>query len=183
MDTEADKKMIEACLTGNRHAQHELYSRYSQAMYNVCLRMMNDRVDAEDVLQNAFIEVYGKLRYFRHESSPGAWIKRIVVNQCINHLRRRRPLITQSGELPEPQAADTIDGTVLNVGRIKNAISKMPEGYRTVFCLYAMEGYDHSEIAEIMDISESTSKSQYSRARAKLYEILKESGDLNRLYE
>lgn len=183
MDLAADKRMIDSCLSGDRQAQYELYGKYCKGMFNVCLRMINDRNEAEDVLQNAFIEVFGKLKYFRYESAPGAWIKRIVVNQCINHLRKRRPVLTESGELPESTAEETGTDPELNVGRIRNAIAQMPDGYRTIFCLYAMEGYDHGEIAEIMDISESTSKSQYSRARSKLYDILKESGDINRLYE
>lgn len=183
MEAAAEKAMIEGCLSGSRDAQYELYKRYNKAMYNICLRMMNDRADAEDVLQNAFVEVFSKLKYFRHESAPGAWIKKIVINQCINHLRKRKIQYSDPENLVETAYEEEGLPTVLNVEVIRRCLEQMPDGYRTIFCLYAMEGYDHGEIAEILGITEATSKSQYSRARVRLYEILKSNGNINKLYE
>ncbi|MGB4839186.1 MAG: sigma-70 family RNA polymerase sigma factor [Saprospiraceae bacterium] len=178
-----DKLMIEGCIAGKRDAQYQLYKKYCKAMFNICLRMVNDVNEAEDVLQNAFVDVFSKLKMFRYESTPGAWIKRIVVNNCINHIRSKKMNLVASENIPELAEENHDNEIQLNVSLIKNAIQKLPEGYRTIFCLYSMEGYDHSEISEILKISESTSKSQYSRARAKLYEILKSNGSINEIYQ
>jgi RNA polymerase sigma factor (sigma-70 family) len=172
VDTHFD--IVEACKRGDRKAQFELYRLYSKAMYNISLRMMGSVENAEDVLQNAFVDVYTKLDSFRFESTIGAWIKRIVINNCINALKKRRlefaELSDNMGHLP---VEDTlVSDSVLNVEKIQKAIMNLPEGYRVVFSLYAMEGYDHEEIGEILGVSEATSKSQYSRAKAKLRDIL-----------
>ncbi|MEN9609702.1 MAG: hypothetical protein RLZZ628_516 [Bacteroidota bacterium] len=168
--------IVRACQQNDRKAQFELYRLYARAMYNVCFRMTNSAETAEDALQNAFTDVFRKIDSFRFESTIGAWIKRIVVNHCINELKKRRlffeslddrlhasPILEES-PLPE---------SYLNVTAIQNAVAQLPEGYRVVFTLYAMEGYDHEEIASILNISEATSKSQYSRAKAKLRDVLK----------
>lgn len=178
-----DKIMIDGCISGKREAQYMLYKKYSKSMYNICVRMISDVSEAEDVLQNAFVDVFTKLKMFRYESTPGAWIKRIVVNNCINHLRSKKLNMHFSENIPDIQDDVNDDTIEFNVGLIKNAISMLPDGYRSIFCLYTMEGYDHSEISEILEISESTSKSQYSRAKAKLYEILKSSGSLEQIYQ
>ena len=130
-------------------------------------------MEAEDVLQESFMDVYKKLHTFKFESTPGAWIKRIVVNNCINRLRKNRLQIEEIEEgrhIPE-EIIENVDKSY-EVNKIKKAISNLPEGYRVVFSLYAMEGYDHQEIGQIMNISESTSKSQYSRAKKKIREIM-----------
>ncbi len=144
-------------------------------MYNICIRMLRHPQDAEDVLQLAFTDVFRRIDSFRFESSIGAWIKRIVVNNCINHLNRKRPIIeefearhAESEEAPMP---DLSPGT-FNVKRIQQAVTALPDGYRTVLNLYLFEGYDHEEIAGILGVSVSTSKSQYSRARRKLQTLL-----------
>jgi len=145
-------------------------------MYNICLRMLRNDMDAEDLLQNSFVDIYGKINTFRFQSSIGAWIKRIVINNCINFLKKRRLEVVSL----ENQYDDRWDETEkekadlpLNVKDIKSAISQLPDGYRMVFNLYTMEGYDHKEIAEILEVSEATSKSQYSRAKKKLREMLR----------
>ncbi len=178
-----DKIVIDGCIDGKRDAQYQLYKKYSKAMYNICLRMINDVNEAEDILQNAFVDIFTKLRMFRYESTPGAWIKRIVVNHCINHMRSKKLHLLLSEQLPDIVDEVSEDITEFNVALIKNAISQLPDGYRSVFCLYAMEGYDHTEIAEILDINESTSKSQYSRARMKIYEILKSNGSIQQIFQ
>ncbi|GAB4487254.1 MAG: RNA polymerase sigma factor [Saprospiraceae bacterium] len=171
--TQTHRDLIERCREGRRDAQFELYRLYSKAMYNTALRMVQNPHDAEDLLQSIFIEVFGKLDSFRYESSIGAWIKRITVNKCINFLKSRRLAfseLTQYNDRAEEQAPDP--EPLYSVERINRAISELPDGYRVVFSLYALEGYDHEEIAQVLGITEATSKSQYSRAKAKLRETL-----------
>lgn len=169
-----ESQIVEGCRRGNRTAQFELYNRYAKAMYNVCLRMVKNEGEAEDVLQESFVDIFNKIDSFRSESTVGAWIKRIVVNNCINKLRKN---IIHTQELEE----DRHDvGEIINndtnkhekVREIKKAISNLPDGFRMVATLYLFEGYDHAEIAQIMSISESTSKSQYHRAKAKIRSLL-----------
>ena len=135
--------------------------------------MLNDDLDAEDLLQKSFVDVFTKMNSFRYESSIGAWIKRIVVNNCINFLKKRR-LQIQSIDDSYLQIADDLplDRQAVNVKAINKAIKKLPDGYRVVFSLYLFEGYDHQEIGSILGVSEATSKSQYSRAKKKLRDLL-----------
>jgi len=167
------RDLVKDCKKGVRKAQFELYQLYSKAMFNICLRMLKNEADAEDLLQNSFIDVFTKLDTFRFQSTIGAWIKRIVVNNCINFLKKRRLYFEEIDD----RIGDRVDTQPeeepsLSVQAIKDAIFQLPDGYRVVFSLYQMEGYDHKEIAEILNVSEQTSKSQYSRARKKLRELL-----------
>ena len=166
------EELIEKCKKGDRDAQYRLYRNYSKAMYNICLRMVNNEMDAEDILQNSFIDVFTHLDSFNYKSTPGAWIKRIVINNCINFLKRKRMYFEEVDERVGEIVEEGVDESVLNVKAINNAIGKLPDGYRSVFSLYAMEGYDHKEIGQILGVSEATSKSQYSRAKQKLRKIL-----------
>lgn len=135
--------------------------------------MVRDELDAEDLLQNSFVDVFTKLHTFRYQSSVGAWIKRIVVNNCINFLKKRRLYFEELDDKFHGKFEDDVEDPMrLNVEAVNNAIMKLPDGYRVVFSLYMMEGYDHKEIAGILDISEATSKSQYSRAKKKLRQML-----------
>ena len=171
--TQTHRDLIERCREGRRDAQFELYRLYSRAMYNTALRMVQHPHDAEDLLQSIFIEVFTKLESFRYESSIGAWIKRITINKCINFLKSRRlawselTLGIDRMEEPEPEPPPPY-----TVECINQAIGQLPDGYRVVFSLYAVEGYDHEEISQILGVTEATSKSQYSRAKAKLREKL-----------
>ena len=139
---------------------------------------MNDRDEARDVLQDAFTDVFQSLDRFRYESSFGAWLKKIVVFKSINLLKRKQRQLayieTTISETYEEQEEQNPQD--FSVAHVKQAIAQLPEGSRTVFSLYLLEGYDHTEIAEIMNISESTSKTQYMRARNRVREILKEYG-------
>jgi len=130
-------------------------------------------MDAEDVLQESFVDVYRKLHTFKYESTPGAWIKRIVVNNCISRLRKNKLHIEEieEGRYVVEEEDESSDLTY-EVHQIKKAMSVLPEGYRAIFSLYALEGYDHSEIGQILNISESTSKSQYSRAKKKIRSLM-----------
>ena len=141
--------------------------------------MVKNEWDAEDLLQNSFVDVFSKLHTFRHQSSIGAWIKRIVINNCINFLKKRRIEFQEmddnhSSIEESPQSSNS---PIYSVDAIKKAIFQLPDGYRVVFSLYTMEGYDHQEIADILGVSVATSKSQYSRAKKKLREMLPIAGE------
>ncbi len=146
-------------------------------MYNVCYRILGSESEAEDALQEAFIDIFRRLDTFREESSLGAWIKRIVINHCLNVFKKRRikfeEMSEKISEIPVDEYVDE-EETNYEVVRVKKAIMKLPDGYRQVLTLYLIEGYDHGEIADILGIQETGSKSQYSRARAKLRELLNE---------
>jgi RNA polymerase sigma factor (sigma-70 family) len=167
--------LIARCRTGDRDAHYRLYKLYSKAMFNVGYRITKSEEDAEDVLQEAFISAFRNLDNYRGDATFGAWLKRIVVNKALNALNKRKheliPDDDGQWDVAEEDSA-TEYREELTVERVKRAIEKLPDGYRTVLSLYLLEGYDHQEIGEIMGISESTSKSQLNRAKARLKEIL-----------
>ena len=144
-------------------------------MYNICYRMTNRQEEAEDLLQESFTDAFSKMGSFRYESSFGAWLKRIVVNACINHLKKRQVdlVFTEQQNDPAPED-DYVDYEEIKfkVDSVMKAMEKLPEGYRVVFSLYLLEGYDHKEIAEILGVTESTSKSQFLRAKQKIKAML-----------
>lgn len=162
--------LIEECRTGNRKAQYRLYNQYSKAMFNLAFRILNNREDAEDILQETFIDCFRSLSLFRFESTFGAWLKKILINKCINHLKRKKIDLMLCENLPDNSEEEA--GEVYDTTKIFRGIEKLPDGYRIILTLYLLEGYDHSEIAQILNISESTSKSQYSRAKDKLRVLL-----------
>ena len=169
------RDIVLACQNGERSAQFKLYQLYNKAMFNICLRMLNNELDAEDLLQHSFVDVFSKIHTFRFESSIGDWIKRIVVNNCINFLKKRRlhfeALDDRKAQVPVVEEESTTPSH-LSVQRIQEALTQLSEGYRVVFSLYAFEGYDHQEIASILGVSVATSKSQYSRAKRRLRQLL-----------
>lgn len=179
LQTEVHKDIIEKSKRGNAQAQYRLYNQYARAMYNICLRMMNSREEAEDMLQESFSDAFAKLHTFRYESTFGAWIKRIVINKCINEINRRKVDLDFFDDMYYFEGKDDNDNEMeyeqmLNVQNIKKAMDHLPKGSRMIFSLYLLEGYDHVEISEILNISESNSKSQYMRARRKIKEVLTE---------
>ena len=163
--------LIEECRNGNSKAQFRLYNQYSKAMYNLAYRIVNNREDAEDLLQEAFIECFRNIGSFRFESTFGAWLKRIVVNKCINQIKKKKIDLTFCETLPSTLYEED-DEPDYDTSEIFRSIEMLPDGYRIILTLYLLEGYDHSEISQILGISESTSKSQYSRAKEKLKNIL-----------
>lgn len=171
MNVYINAPLIEECRQGSSRAQFRLYNQYSKAMYNLAYRILNNREDAEDILQEAFVDCFRNLNTFRFESTFGAWLKKIIVNKCINQLKKKKIDLTLCENLPvdiyEEDAEFTYDTT-----KIFKGIEKLPDGYRVILTLYLLEGYDHQEIAQILGITESTSKSQYSRAKDKLRNIL-----------
>lgn len=175
------KKLIESCKKGNERSKYELYQLYAKAMFNVCYRIMNNREEAEDMLQDAFTQAFAKLHTFRHESGFGTWLKRIVVNTCINAINKKKIELdyledNYHKDLPEEVDENNVEN---DVDSIKTAMQKLPEGGRMIFSLYLLEGYDHVEISQILKISESTSKSQFMRAKRRIVEILKEQKSTN----
>ena len=169
--------LIDRSLEGDQSAQNRLYMLYSKAMYNSCLRITNDEDDAKDVLQEAFISAFRNLGSYKGEAAFGAWLKRIVVNKAINHIKKKQieiaSLDIEQHDLALENNTDEYDISY-STEMIREAIQKLPKGYRVVFSLYLLEGYDHQEIADILGITVSTSKSQYNRAKKKLKELLTE---------
>lgn len=143
--------------------------------------MVNNREEAEDLLQDSFCDAFTKLDTFRFESSFGLWLKKIVVNRCINWMHKKKIQLVFPDKIDEEtrntESEVDYEEITLDVNKVHEAIKQLPEGYRVIFSLYALEGYDHAEISEIMGISESTSKSQYLRAKNRIKEILK--SDIN----
>lgn len=170
-------ELVNECRTGNCKAQFELYKLYANAMYNVALRIVNDDAEAEDVLQEAFLDAFNRIADFRQESTFGLWLKQIVINRSINYLRKRKVefIGLDEIEIAEEQSFDDSE-TLLKVETIKSAMDELPDGYRVVLTLYLFEGYDHEEISHILKISENTSRSQYMRAKRKLISLLELKG-------
>lgn len=166
--------LLERARRGEARAQHQLYKRYLKAMRRIAERITGDGMEAEDVLQEAFLRAFNKLEAFKGDATFGAWLKRIVINTAINHVKRKRmewlPLDPERMEVKEEHASSYHAG--LSMADIQEAVDQLPDGYQTVFKLYLIEGYDHQEIGTILNISEATSKSQFSRAKKKLREML-----------
>lgn len=171
-------ELIEACRRGDQKAQFELYRLYNRAMYNTTLRIVRDPDDAEDVMQEAFLKAFLKLRSYRGEVSFGAWLKRIVVNRSLDFLRLKKEQIPleEAGELEDEQAEapETLE-MAYTADTVKRAIHALPDGYRVVLSLILLEGYDHEEVSEILQITNATSRTQYHRAKKRLVKLLKET--------
>ena len=168
--------LIQALADGDRHAQVEVYNRYYHAMYNTAYRIVKDEWEAEDLMQESFIDAFEKINSFEGRASFGSWLKRIVINKCLNFLKKRRIDLVDIDERQWESIPEQTEAKVrhLQVSReiILESIQELADGYRVILTLYLIEGYDHAEIAEIMGIGKSTSRSQFNRARNKLKDIL-----------
>lgn len=170
----SESDLIKGCIEDDRRMQEELYRRFSPRMYAVCLRYAGNAEEAEDILQDGFIKIFNKLSSFRKEGSFEGWIRRVFVNTAIEHFRRKRYLqpVTEKEE-------NTLEGNYLSVldnlaeRDILALVQQLSPGYRTVFNMYVVEGYTHKEIGEMLGISEGTSKSQLSRAKVILQQMVK----------
>ena len=163
--------LIEGCLLGNPIMQKKLYDQYAPKMFGICMRYAANSEDAKDILQDAFVKVFVNLGKFKGTGSFEGWMRRIFVNTAIEHYRKKNQLYAISESQEENisnQEVSALDA--LEADDIIRLISELPNGYRTVFNLFAVEGYSHREIATMMNISEGTSKSQYARAKAWLQE-------------
>jgi RNA polymerase sigma-70 factor (ECF subfamily) len=166
-----EKQLIEGCISGQRIAQKELYERYKNAMFTLAYRITNDFELANDVLQEGFVQVFRAIEQFRGESTIGAWIKTIVVRTAYKKVKQR-VLFEDLENIPQQSNIEW--GNSLDVEYLEKAIQSLPEGYRTVFTLIEIEGYTHREAAELLQISEGTSKSQLFYAKKKLRDMLKD---------
>jgi RNA polymerase sigma factor (sigma-70 family) len=165
--TEAE--LIKACLANDRLAQRDMYERYSKAMYTIAYRITGEFESANDVLQEAFVKVFRALPRFRQESTLGAWIKTIVVRTALTHIKKQK----YTEPLDYRAEQQTVNwGTRLDVEYLEKAIKALPDGYRAVFVLIEVEGYAHKEVAEMLDISVGTSKSQLFYAKKRLRETI-----------
>ncbi len=169
-----EQSILAGCLNNDPSAQRELYNRYSPKMLSVCYRFANSREDAEDMLQEGFIKVFTQMHTFQNKGAFEGWIRRIIVHTCINFLKKNKKF-SNSIDLEQADYLEVKEETmpsVMQARQIIECIRLLPLGYRTVLNLYAMEGYSHKEIADMLDIEESTSRSQYTRAKSMLEAIL-----------
>ncbi|QKJ32724.1 RNA polymerase sigma factor [Mucilaginibacter mali] len=173
-------QLVAECKQGSKKACFDLYKLYSKAMLNIAFRVVGNMDEAEDVLQEAFLDAFNRIKDFRQETTFGLWLKQIVVHKSINLLRKRKMewAELEDGELENipDEEPDDQEETLYKVERIKEAMKELPEGYRVVLSLYLLEGYDHEEIGQILNISENTSRTQFLRAKRKLSELLKVKG-------
>lgn len=176
MHPQGEKELVEACIRNDRRSQKELYDRYSRIMMGVCLRYVGDAEAAQDVMQEAFIKVFASLPTFTGTGSLEGWIRRIVVNTALEMLRKGDVMRDTVGIEDAGMAEYEGEGVVekLSADDLLAVIASLPPGFRTVFNMYAIEGYSHKEIADALGISEGTSRSQYNRARSLIQKKLKE---------
>jgi len=168
-----NQALIDRCRMGERKAQSELYSMYYRSMYSVSLRILGNATDAEDAMQEAFLSAFRSIDSYQGKVSFGAWLRKIVINRSLDQLKKRK---MKFEEVTERNAGLEEDNTYIgevDVRRIHKAIQSLPDGYRVVLSLHLVEGYDHEEISQILNISNSASRTQYLRAKNKLREILK----------
>lgn len=175
-----EEALIKECISGKRKAQKELYTRYADLMLAICLRYVTERLEAEDLMIQGFAKVFDKMNQYKFEGSFEGWMKRVFVNECLMYLRKQKFYMTPI-ETAERENVSTWENTSLETKDLLQLIQELPTGYRTVFNLYAIEGYSHKEIAEQLEISEGTSKSQLSKARAMLQRQLNQQENNNML--
>ena len=168
-----ESRLIKRAAASNREAQESLYKLHAPKMLGVCRQYVKDIHHAEEVMLTGFLKVFTQIESFKHEGSFEGWIRKIMVREAISFLRRhKKPLIQEDLQVDFKTVSNTIDAE-MGVAEIQNLIDQLPEGYKMVFVLYAVEGYKHAEIAKMLDISEGTSKSQLFKARKMLQEKLK----------
>ena len=171
--THTENYLIENCIKGDRKSQKALYDQFSGKMFAICLRYSKNQMDAEDILQDGFVKLFNNLNRFRGEGSFEGWVRRIFVNTAIEHIRKKN-INTTVGEGLENSVVDTYKTALDNLYEkdVIKTTRTLSDGYKTVFNLYAVEGYSHKEIAGKLGITESTSKSQFSRAKALLRNMM-----------
>jgi RNA polymerase sigma-70 factor (ECF subfamily) len=171
-----EQQLIEGCKKGNRLAQKELYDVYSRKMMGVCLRYVNDRETARDLLQDGFVKIFTAINTYTGIGSFEGWMRKIFVNCALEHLRKSDVLrdsieLDRTGEISNPEYSVIAD---MSARELMNVVQELPSGFRTIFNLFAIEGFSHKEISEMLCITESTSRSQYTRAKQVLRRKIKE---------
>ena len=172
------QELIDSCKTGDRDAQYELYKLYFKAMYNTCLRIVNDTAEAEDIMQESFLDAFRNINNYTGQGTFGSWLKRIVINNSLDVLRKKKEMTSLEEAGFDP--ADEMDGASeseiqYRVQEVKRAMQKLPEDSRIILSLILFEGYDHEEVCEILNISYNNSRTRFSRARQRLLDIIRES--------
>lgn len=175
IDLQAD--LIARCRGNDKRAQILLYQQYAKAMYTICMNYVHNTYQAEEMMQESFISAFKNMDQYKGEVSFGAWLKKIVINKCLDELKKKKIEFDPIDN--HPYLIDSVEENneifnQQNIIKIHKAIALLPEGYRTILSLFLLEGYDHEEIAEILGISASTSRSQYTRARAALVKLVKD---------
>jgi len=170
-------ELVNGCRKGDREAQFALYKLYEKAMYSAALRILNHEGEAEDVLQEAFLEAFTRIGDFRGDTTFGLWLKQIIIHKSINSLRKRKAeIVSLDGVDVAEEVLSDERAMEWKVEGIKAAMKELPDGYRVVLTLYLFEGYDHEEISHILKISEATSRTQLMRAKLKLKNMLEKKG-------
>jgi RNA polymerase sigma factor (sigma-70 family) len=173
-DTNINMQLLDQCKNGEVKAQFMLYKQYSKAMYNIAIRFLNNKMDAEDILQESFVTAFEKLSDLSSYNAFGSWLKRIVINNCITHLRQNKFEFDDIENYTAIGSTDDDDTEISpDPALVHTAIKELPAGGRAILVLHALEGYKHREIAMMLGVSESTSKTQYKRALDLLYKQLK----------
>ena len=170
------QKLIDECRHGSTKSQFELYKLYYKAMFNTSLRLVNDSMEAEDVMQEAFLKAFKNIHTYKEEVSFGAWLKRIVVNQSLDVLKKRKldtePIDDRQITIADKNDSSELDDVAQKVAEVKQHISQLSENYRIIITLHLIEGFDHEEISEILGITNAAVRTGYSRARKKLQEMI-----------
>lgn len=175
-----NSRVIEKCIEGDIKAQYQLYKQYSKAMYNIANRFLNNKMDAEDILQESFVKAFRCLKELENRDAFGGWLKRIVINNCISLQRKRKLVFEEIDEWKHGEAVEMEEEVPrMDPALVHQAIKELPARGRTVLVLRALEGYSHGEIAETLDITVSTSKTQYHRALGLLNKKLKGKRDVS----
>lgn len=165
---------VSLCKEGHENGFMQIYQAYSKQMFSIALRILQDRQEAEDVLQESFIKVFKNIQSFKGDASFGSWLKRIVINHAINQIKKKKSEFDNIDTIGTIIEDEEIIYPTLSVDEIQSGINQLPDGYRIVLTLFLLEGYSHKEIADELGISESTSKTQYKRAKTKLRDLLTE---------
>ncbi|GMN05854.1 RNA polymerase sigma factor [Croceitalea sp. MTPC5] len=168
-----EKQLLKKAIAGNRHAQRAIYDRFAPKMLSVCRQYINDLQFAEDVMVNGFVKVFKNLDTFEHRGSFEGWVRRIMIRESISYLRKKQFVVFDDEVFEKNESVGSEIESTLDIEHVQELIDSLPEGYKMVFVLYAIEGYKHHEIAEMLNISEGTSKSQLYKARRMLQANLK----------
>jgi RNA polymerase sigma-70 factor (ECF subfamily) len=166
-----EKELIRKCLKKDERALSELYNKFASGLYGICLRYAGNEMDAQDLLHDGFLKALNNLKNFRHEGSFEGWLRRLMVNTAINNYRKNKTInekIKDVEVIPDTEFADEDVFSKFSSDELLSLVQQMPQGYRIVFNLYVLEGYKHNEIAEMLDITESTSRTQLLKARKQL---------------
>jgi len=171
------QNIIDKCRIGDQKAQFQLYKLYYKSMYNTSFRIVNETMEAEDIIQESFLSAFDKISSYSGEVSFGAWLKKIVINNSLDIVKKKKinfnSIDDNIYEIKEEEEDQDFEKIKIEIEDIKEVINILPDGYRIVLSLYLIEGYDHEEIGKILGISSSTSRSQYTRAKQKLIEKIR----------